>query len=92
MTQEAQPEIIQAGTGWEIDLSQWQTVGPILDWSAAAREADFARLIALMAQVIRQWPFAPDPTKPEDYRQLTPMEFQQALAQVSAALGDSFRR
>lgn len=76
---------------WRVDFAKWVTMAPIMAWQRAARLSDFDALAELMSQVIRSWPYDPNPRKVESYGQLTREQYKEALSEVGARVGRFFR-
>lgn len=76
---------------WEIDVSTWQTMEQIFEWDSTIRQWDILKIRATLCQVVKVWPHDSDPSKPESYDQLPPMEFVELARKVSNAAMALFR-
>lgn len=76
---------------WKIDLSDWTTMEPILQWQEMAHRSDFKGLNAQMATVIRSWPHEVDPSDVASYAKLSPGQWKVAVTKVGEAVGAFFQ-
>lgn len=84
---------MMSGVGnWEIDLSEHLTIGFVMQFTEAAKASNFERVIEMMSQVVKDWPFLPlDPAKPEDYYTLAPDEFMECANKVALGIAQAFQ-
>jgi hypothetical protein len=78
--------------GFEVDLSSWK-MGEYLDWEElfSNRSGSLRQSMEIMAQVIRRWPFAGDPSVFDSYRALDGADWALCYAAIQDATGKSFQ-
>ena len=77
--------------GWTVNLEEWTTMKPVMDWTNAAKGGDLGKLRTIMASIITAWPFEGDPGNADAYDALTPAQFKAAMQEAGRRVGDLFQ-
>lgn len=75
----------------KVDLSEWTTMGPILDWQTAARSGNFAAMCKTMTEIVKSWPSEHDPAEFDSYRLITRDEWKAVAREVGQAVTNFFQ-
>ena len=77
--------------GWKIDLSSWETMRDVRQFTDAQRSGDLGKVFEACAGIIKEWEFDGDPTDPDAYDDLTPQQWKQTQAEVNKAVSAFFQ-
>lgn len=75
---------------WVVDLSKWKTK-QVRHWRNAAMDGNLDELISMAIAVVREWPYAGNPSEFDHWDELTPDESMAGFKQIGDKVSDFFR-